>query len=189
MNQTELKAWLKANVDWDRFFSLVNSVGDELNSRKLRFDKSDLFEQSLERFSNSKMVWVDKEGWDHELPDGSKIEMKFQKDSLRTKEKRKRKGKVAEIRLKNTMSDDPNRTLKHTFDHLLICDNDAVAVIEFSKLNSFTKVKGDVIVTNALPCEELDFVITPSEINRVPTKALSYKEAKQEMQITFLREF
>ncbi len=189
MNQIELKDWLKANVDWDRFFALVKSVGDELDSPKLRFDKSDLFEQSLERFSKGKMAWVDKKGWDHELPNGSKVEMKFQKNSLRTKKKRDRKSKVSEIRPKNTMSDDPNRTLKHTFDHLIICDIDSVAVIEFSRLNSFTKRKDDVIVTHGLPSEKLDFVITPSEINRVPTKAHSYKKMKQEMQRTFLDDF
>lgn len=58
---------LREDVDWDKFFRIVEHTGDDLNSRKDRFDKSDIFELSLQRCSSGNVVWVDKIGWDHEV--------------------------------------------------------------------------------------------------------------------------
>ena len=41
MQTVELRNWLRDHVDWTKYVSLVNAIGDELNERKLRFDKSD----------------------------------------------------------------------------------------------------------------------------------------------------
>ena len=56
MDTKDITSWLRSNVDWNRFCTLVNEIGTELNERKLRFDKSDLFEKSLEKFSNGLML-------------------------------------------------------------------------------------------------------------------------------------
>ena len=76
MNTVELSNWLNTTVDWGKYLTLVETVGDELNERKLRFDKSDLFERSLEMFSDGKLQYVNKEGVDHIGPDGITIEMR-----------------------------------------------------------------------------------------------------------------
>jgi|TARA_R110002020_G_scaffold329463_2_gene545288 hypothetical protein len=59
---------LKERVDWGWFFSVVEAIGDGLDDRKSRFDKSDLLEQALEEVTDDGSIqWVDKIGWDHEI--------------------------------------------------------------------------------------------------------------------------
>ena len=58
---------MKSDVNWDMFFTIVRNIGDDLNGRKDRFDKSDLFEYSLEECSQKCVKWVDEIGWDHEV--------------------------------------------------------------------------------------------------------------------------
>ena len=53
MQTVDLAIWLRENIDWNKYTTLVKTIGDELNERKLRFDKSDLLERSLELFSNN----------------------------------------------------------------------------------------------------------------------------------------
>ena len=45
---------------------MVYNIGDELNTRKNRFDKSDILELAVETFSDGKIIHVDKQGGDHE---------------------------------------------------------------------------------------------------------------------------
>tara|TARA_Y100000310_G_scaffold100374_1_gene98233 strand:+ start:258 stop:626 length:369 start_codon:yes stop_codon:yes gene_type:complete len=59
---------LRERVDWGWFFSVVEAIGDGLDDRKSRFDKSDLLEQALEEVTDDGSIqWVDKIGWDHEI--------------------------------------------------------------------------------------------------------------------------
>jgi len=55
-----------SQVEWSKFFDMVYNIGDELNTRKNRFDKSDILELAVETFSDGKIIHVDKQGWDHE---------------------------------------------------------------------------------------------------------------------------
>ena len=45
MNTFEYSQYIRANLDRDKFASLIASLGNQLNDRKSRFDKSDLIEQ------------------------------------------------------------------------------------------------------------------------------------------------
>ena len=74
MQTVDLAIWLRENIDWNKYTTLVKTIGDELNERKLRFDKSDLLERSLELFSNNEMIYVNLEGVDHIGPEASTIE-------------------------------------------------------------------------------------------------------------------
>ena len=74
MNTVDLVTWFQQNVDWNKYVTLVDTIGDELDERKLRFDKSDLLERSLELFSNNELVYVNLEGVDHIGPEASTIE-------------------------------------------------------------------------------------------------------------------
>ena len=65
MNTVDLVTWFQQNIDWNKYVTLVDTIGDELDERKLRFDKSDLLERSLELFSNNELVYVNLEGVDH----------------------------------------------------------------------------------------------------------------------------
>jgi len=67
MDSDTLSILLKDSVDWDKYFTIVEAIGATLNDRKGRFDKSDIFEKSLEECSQGDITWVDEIGWDHEI--------------------------------------------------------------------------------------------------------------------------
>lgn len=74
----------RANVDWVKVFSVVDTLGKTMNGPKDRFDKSDIIEMSLDIFSNGNIQRVDMVGCDHlltNLPNSNRTpttqEMKF----------------------------------------------------------------------------------------------------------------
>lgn len=78
-------AKLADSIDRERYATLVQSVGDQLNGRKVRFDKSDIIERSLQVYSNGRLKWVDDEGRDFvDMCLDMDIEFKYQKDALFT---------------------------------------------------------------------------------------------------------
>ena len=126
----ELVTWLRNNVDWNKYVTLVNQIGDELNECKLRFDKSDLLERSLELFSDQNLKYVNLEGVDHIGPEGVTIEMKFTEGALFTRKTKKQKSHVADLQLMNSRGSSAGRELPETYaDFLLIADVDSAAVI------------------------------------------------------------
>jgi|TARA_B100000941_G_scaffold229689_1_gene172067 hypothetical protein len=190
MDTNEITHWLRSNVDWNRFCTLVNNIGTELNERKLRFDKSDLFEKSLEKFSNGLMRYVNQEGVDHILPDGTTVEMKYTQDSLFTTKTQKQKEYVADLQLMNSRGGSEGRTLPETYaQYLLICDNNAIAVAPTEMLEPYLENAGDGIKTKKLPISVIQYVATPKEIKINSVNAPSYKEAKYQMQQDFLNNF
>lgn len=190
MNQNELAEWLKQNVDWDRYFSLVHSLGAQLNAPKLRFDKSDLLEQGLAKFSQGLIQWVDQRGCDHILPDGTKIEMKFDSFSLHTNKRKDKKKTVKEIRLVNTLAGGENRVLEPTFDYLLISDVKSVAVVAYSALTPFVEAKKDVIALKGLPASCIDYVCMPEEVTITEYDCpQTYIELKRQLQSDYLDNF
>ena len=102
MQTVDLAIWLRENINWHKYTTLVKTIGDELNERKLRFDKSDLLERSLELFSNNEMIYVNLEGVDHIGPEASRIEMKYSEGSLFTRKKKKKKKNVSDLQLMNS---------------------------------------------------------------------------------------
>ena len=75
---SDLRHILVNAVDWSRFFTIVDHVGDSMNDRKSRFDKSDMFEDALDNCSEGAVQWVDNVGWDHVIGNIT-MEMKSQK--------------------------------------------------------------------------------------------------------------
>ena len=55
------------NVNWVKFFSVVDTLGKTMNGPKDRFDKSDIIEMALDIFSNGNIQRVDMVGCDHLL--------------------------------------------------------------------------------------------------------------------------
>lgn len=106
-----------------RFFQVVNDLGDQLNSRKLRFDKSDVLEIALSGVG-PELKWVDEEGYDLTLQHEGreiKIEVKTMKNSLYYK--RGMRDTIGDIKVKNT--------LKKDFDENEVFETDACyAIVE-----------------------------------------------------------
>ena len=191
MQTVDLAIWLQHNVDWNKYVSLVRTIGDELNERKLRFDKSDLLERSLELFSNGDLVYVNLEGVDHIGPKGCMIEMKFTEGSLFTRKTKKKKEHVSDLQLMNSRGSSAGRTLPSSYaDFLLIADVDSVAVIAKEDLLPYVVDAGDGLKTSKLPSNLVQYVFVPGQYKSQDlAESVSYKDAKMKMQREFLAQF
>jgi len=191
MNTVDLCIWLGHNVDWNKYVTLVHTIGDELNERKLRFDKSDLLERSLELFSNGDLVYVNLEGVDHIGPEGTMIEMKFTEGSLFTKKTKKQKKHVSDLQLMNSRGSSAGRTLPSSYaDYLLICDVDSAALISKKELLPYVIDAGDGLKTSKLPSNLVQYVFVPGQYKPLDlAESISYKDAKMKMQRDFLAKF
>jgi hypothetical protein len=187
----DLKNWLSNNVDWNKYVTLVDQIGDELNERKLRFDKSDLFEKALELFSNQNLQYVNQEGVDHIGPNGITIEMKYSDGCLFTRKKKQPKKHVSDLQLMNSRGSSEGRTLPESYaQFLLICDKDSVAIISKTDLIPYVVDAGDGLKTSKLPSEKVEYVFKPGEYKPVKLEeSRSYLQAKMNMQQAFLSQF
>jgi len=191
MKTVDLAVWLQQNIDWNKYVSLVRTIGNELNERKLRFDKSDLLERSLELFSNGELVYVNLEGVDHIGPEGTMIEMKFTEGSLFTRKTKKQKKHVSDLQLMNSRGSSAGRTLPSSYaDFLLIADVDSVAVIAKEDLIPYVVDAGDGLKTSKLPSNLVQYVFAPGQYKPQDlAESVSYKDAKMKMQRDFLAQF
>jgi hypothetical protein len=191
MQTVELANWLSNNVDWNKYVTLVEAIGDELNERKLRFDKSDLLERSLELFSDQDLQYVNQEGVDHIGPFGITIEMKYTEGCLFTNKKKLPRKHVADLQLMNSRGSSAGRTLPENYaQFLLICDKDAVAVISKEDLIPYVTDAGDGLKTSKLPSSAIQYVFRPGEYKPLDlAESVSYKDAKMKMQQAFLAQF
>jgi len=191
MKTVDLAIWLQHNVDWNKYVSLVHAIGDELNERKLRFDKNNLLERSLELFSDQNLVYVNLEGVDHIGPEGVTIEMKFTENALFTSKKKQQKQFVSDLQLMNSRGSSAGRTLPAGYaDFLLIADVDSVAVIAKEDLLPYVVDAGDGLKTSKLPSSMVQYVFAPGDYKpQELTESVSYKDAKMKMQRDFLAQF
>tara|TARA_B100000900_G_scaffold233431_1_gene198190 strand:+ start:6303 stop:6878 length:576 start_codon:yes stop_codon:yes gene_type:complete len=191
MQTVDLAVWLQNNVDWNKYVTLVKTIGSELNERKLRFDKSDLLERSLELFSDQNLKYVNKEGVDHIGPEGVTIEMKFTDTCLFTRKTKKKKNYVSDLQLMNSRGSSEGRTLPESYaEYLLICDTDSVAVISKTDLLPYVTSAGDGLKTTKLPSNLIQYVFVPGQYKPQDIAVQkSYLESKLDMQNTFLAQF
>jgi len=191
MQTVDLAVWLQNNVDWNKYVTLVKAIGNELNERKLRFDKSDLLERSLELFSDQNLKYVNQEGVDHIGPEGVTIEMKFTDTCLFTRKTKKKKKFVSDLQLMNSRGSSEGRTLPESYaEYLLICDTDSVAVISKTDLLPYITSAGDGLKTTKLPSNMIQYVFVPGQyIPQDIAVKKSYLESKLDMQNTFLAQF
>ena len=184
----DLKSILNIEVDWLSFFDLVDGIGAELNERKNRFDKSDMFELAVEYHSAEALRWVNQEGYDH-IYGSIKSEQKTQQHCLYTK-KGKLKEKTAQIRLTNVLGDVNNADYSPKFDILQIvdtgCSNSyAVAYVSAAVVKKYTTKTKDAFVVQ-IPTKELSFVFRPDNYAKpeksLPASTYSQKKAQAQKQ-------
>jgi len=85
---------LRIAINYQAYARLTDSLGDQLNERKDRFDKSDIIEQSLDVYSNGRLQWVDDIGRDHiDTQYNFDLEFKYGHDSIYTKKKKTKPNK------------------------------------------------------------------------------------------------
>tara|TARA_R110000824_G_C15173796_1_gene673144 strand:+ start:51 stop:662 length:612 start_codon:yes stop_codon:yes gene_type:complete len=183
------------SVNWKRFFNLVNAMGDELNDRKDRFDKSDILEQGVQVYSDEKFEWVDDIGRDHKYGDITS-EMKTQKFCLYTKSGCLKK-RTGAIKLMNSLGDASTRNKKDVirFDYLKIIDTGSPSSFSVAFIHK-NDIKEDWLdfskdgVTVQIPINQLNFVVKPENIildNKCETT--SYKQEKQDAQRRYIGSF
>jgi hypothetical protein len=195
MDKKELAKFFKDNVDWNKFYSLVDTVGTTLNSSKDRFEKSDLFEISLEIFSNNKIKYVNKQGADHEILEFKIFtEMKFSSYGLYKKSKRK--GLIANpiiksIRLVNTNGKAKPTALPSTYaPYVLLADLNGAVIIDTETLKEYLDFGEGHIEAQNIPISQFEKIVGPDDItNRKKLEDFDYKQAKIQFQLDFLNRF
>ena len=191
MNSTELALWLRTNIEWTRFFHLIDGIGVTLNSFKNRFDKSDLLEQSIEVYSNGKIRWIDREGADLEIPDGRTMEMKYSEDCIFGK--RGMRKAVKELQLLNSRGSGFSRSLPDAYSpFLMICDRRGVAMVDKETLSNFVVGVGDGVRVKGLPTSLISFVVRREELLMTTESKGTpndYRKEKREMQVRYINQF
>jgi len=181
------------DVDWRRFFTLVEGVGTDLDKHKNRFDKADIFEQALEEYSQKKYRWDDEIGYDHFfLPTQEKFEVKSQKHVLYS-EKGTPKERTKEIKLTNTLGDSSNRIFPRRFDYLMTLDTGSaqsysVGIVKWEIVNKYVKHTGDGWSVQ-IPRSEIIFLCQPSDIklSQSSRPIINYSHQKKQMQSDFVK--
>jgi len=200
-------------VNWDKFFSVVDTLGSTMNGQKDRFDKSDIFEMALEAYSNGSIKYVNDDGVDHllmNLLDSSgkpfTQEMKFvgslfYKEVVVQRAKKKLgipsvkelqpSNKPITLKLVNSMGSNSHKTLPANYaKFLLVADKYSIHVIEVVTLVPYLKFSGDGIEASKVPYNLFQKVIGPSDINNRQTlENFNYKEEKIKFQLNFLSKF
>ena len=174
-------------VDYSRFFKLVERIGPQLNERKNRFDKADIFEQAVEEYSNGALEWVDEVGHDHVAKhSGDKSEQKTQQPALYTKAGNLKK-RTASIRLLNMLGDEANCEYEPKYDVLQIIDTGnsesfSVALATPEVVQRYV-VKTKDAFTVQIPTSELTFVYRPEDFkSQDEPVTIDYLTEKRELQ-------
>lgn len=191
-DMTREEFYKRYEPDCDKLFTMIDHVGPELNSRKNRFDKADLFEAGIEFATGGKLSWADEIGYDLRDPaTGLKYEAKSQANCLYTP-KGVLKKETTEIKLSNSLSQNVDHKPSDEADYLLILDSKtyALAIISYKKvLENYMTSKLDGF-TCKIPTSALTFLVRPSEVALQGTESvLSYAEEKRILQERYVSQF
>ncbi len=177
---------LRESFDYQAYANLMYGLGKQCNGRKDRFDKSDFVEKSLEEFSDGRLKWVDEEGYDNvDTKYDHKLEVKYMQDSLYIKDKETLKYKTGVYKIKNNLGSS-FATIQDPADYYLFFQQNAMAILLGTQINSYTKPMKDGIGAQ-IPIHLLSFVFTPSDIEIKNTIPFSYKKQKDDMQRNIIR--
>lgn len=180
-------------IDWKRWFLIVNYLGNQCNSHKMRMDKGDMLEKAIEICSNKKLIWVDKIGRDHhDVELNLDIEFKFQEDCMFTKV-RKKETKHTNIKIKNSLGKTKTTKIEDPADYYLFAQQDAVGIISYAEMLPHLKIVADGLST-MIPAGKITYIITPQnemfksqkKTSITNSKCMNYKEKKQALQLEFI---
>jgi hypothetical protein len=180
MNTRSYARDLKKSIDINRYSKLIKSLGNQLNDRKNRFDKADIIEQSLEVYSDHRLMWVDDVGRDHhDTATGLDLEFKYINNGLFTKTGKQKS--IVKVKVKNSLGANKGITIVNPADFYLIGQEDSIAIISFKDLKPYLISISDGIEAQ-IPFEELEFIFEPHEVQVNSLVNVIYKEEKRNMQ-------
>ena len=188
MTTVEYADYIKQNFDQNRYASLISNIGDQLNDRKDRFDKSDIIEQSFEVYSNNVFEWVDEIGRDHrDNSNNIDLEFKFMADGLYTKVKKDTKKSVT-VKVKNSLGENKGTTIIDPADYYVLAQQDAMSIISYEEIKPFLISVPDGIEAK-IPFDALTVVFTPADVSVSLNEDINYKEIKAEAQRQLINSF
>jgi hypothetical protein len=180
---------LAESIDKQRYATLVQSVGDQLNGRKDRFDKSDIIERCLEVYSDGRLQWVDDVkrdfvdtvlGWD--------IEFKYEQNVLFTNVRQNPRN--PNLRLINNLGEKTQIDPEELADFFVVGQQDSMGVISKRTIlddDSPSELDFDAdAVIGDFYFEDIEIVFRPEEIGEIRTVDVDYKRRKMEMQMDLI---
>jgi hypothetical protein len=180
MKTVEYANELRNVIDRDRYATLIENLGTQLNDRKDRFDKSDIIEQSFEVYSGGRLKWVDDIGRDHfDTERGLDLEFKYVSNGLFTKTGKQKA--VVKVKLKNSLGEFKGTTVKDPADYYVIGQQDSVAIISWTEIEPYLVAVPDGIEAH-IPFDALSFIFMPSDVNVTMGIDVDYKRVKAEAQ-------
>ncbi len=189
LSDREYAADLANAIDIDRYATLVGSVGDQLNGRKDRFDKSDLIERCLEVYTEGRLEWVDDEGRDFvDTEYGYDIEFKYETDMLFTPARGNERD--PNPRLYNSLGSGNRATLPNPADFYLLGQADAIGLLSYEVFDdedkrSRLKPDDDAVIGDVY-AEDITFVFRPEDVGGIDMVDVNYKERKMAMQMELI---
>ncbi|MFC3477091.1 hypothetical protein [Halobacterium litoreum] len=190
ISDEEYASDLVASIDVDRYATLVQSVGNQLNGRKDRFDKSDIIERCLEVYTDGRLEWVDDEGRDFvDTKYGCDVEFKYESDMLFTNVRKDERD--PNPRLHNSLGTNEKDELPNPAEFYLLGQQDAIGVVSYGVFADDSKrsrlvQEGDAFIGD-LYTEDIAFLFTPEDVDDVDTVDVNYKERKMEMQMELIQ--
>ena len=203
----------RAQVNWIKLYSMIDTLGTTMNGKKDRFDKSDLIEMGMEVYSNGEIKFLNRDGVDHELVNLSNSkglpttqEMKFdsalfykmvsvqranRRRGIEGRKELQRSNEPVSLILVNSRGENKHKKLPDTYaEFLLAADNHSAYVIEVAALVPYLQFPGDGIVAVNVPSNLFTQVIGPDDITaRQPLTNFNYKQEKLAFQRNFLNKF
>lgn len=180
MNTKTYAQDLRSAIDRNRYATLIEKIGTQLNDRKDRFDKSDIIEQSIEIYSNHRLVWVDDIGRDHhDQKLNLDLEFKYVSNGLYTSKKKPKS--VVKVKLKNSLGANKGALISNPADYYMIGQQDAIAIISWQEIEPYLVAVPDGIEAH-VPFNQLTFVFKPEDVTVSKSTLIEYKKAKAEMQ-------
>tara|TARA_R110000824_G_C15145836_1_gene670465 strand:- start:100 stop:699 length:600 start_codon:yes stop_codon:yes gene_type:complete len=184
----------KYKLKYNDFFSMIENIGPDLNSRKNRFDKSDLIEQAFAAATAGRLIWKDELGYDLIDIKGIKFEVKSAENALHSKTGiLKEKTKI--LKLTNTLQNSKNKKLAATADYLLVIDTGntdsySVGVIDYKLVvDKYSNEVADGF-TCQIPISKIEFLIKPSDLKLKIHEGIDrYSDVKMKAQSEYVSSF
>ena len=189
MNTESYAKELRSIFDRNAYSTLIAQVGDQLNDRKDRFDKSDIIEQAVAVYSGDRLIWVDLIGRDHVDPTRQfDLEFKYVSNGLFTKVQKLPK-KIVNVKLKNNLGSHKGITVDHPADFYMIGQQDAIAIISWEDIEKYLVAVPDGIEAR-IPFDALSFIFDFNDIEYSQKQInADYKKIKMDAQRQLIETF
>jgi hypothetical protein len=190
ITNTAVQTIFKESIDWNKFYSVVQTIGNNLNGHKERFDKSDILELSMEVLSSRRILYINEEGRDLFIPELNVFcEMKYQKDLFYTSKRLDLRDKHS-LTLINTQGERDSAELPNDYAEFIIAlGNLAVGIVKTSEVKHFFKKTKTQIIAEKIPTSFFSMVCIPQDIDNIQIKKFAYLNDKKKLQEEFLNQF